>query len=97
MNNPNSIPSGYAEVSDPKDAPVGREKCWPMVGVRGDVMVNPRRLSVVAVRIARMERLVFVSVVVVVNVVVVVFNVDIVVVVGLLIVVVELCSVSIDA
>lgn len=60
---PNNIPSGYALVSDPKDAPVGNWKCLPMVGVSGDVIVNPSKLSVVAVRIARMEVVVFFDIV----------------------------------
>ena len=55
VNNPNNMPNGYADVKDPKDAPVGSEKCFPSVGVRGDVMVNPSRLSVVAVRIDNMD------------------------------------------
>ncbi len=42
-------------MSEPKDAPVGREKCVPIVGVRGDVIVKPRRLRVVAVRIANID------------------------------------------
>jgi len=42
-------------VREPKDAPVGREKCVPMVGVRGEVIVKPRRLSVVAVSIANID------------------------------------------
>jgi len=42
-------------VRDPKDAPVGRRKCDPMVGVRGDVIVKPRRLRVVAASIANMD------------------------------------------
>jgi len=41
-------------VSEPKDAPVGRWKCCPRVGLRGDVSVNPRRLSVVAMSIVPM-------------------------------------------
>jgi hypothetical protein len=41
-------------VSEPKDAPVGRLKCCPRVGLRGDVSVNPRRLSVVAMSIVPM-------------------------------------------
>jgi len=54
------MPAGYAEVNDPKDAPVGRLKCFPSVGFRGDVNVNPRRLRLVAARIVKIVRFVFV-------------------------------------
>ena len=40
-------------MSDPKEAPVGSLKCFPMVGLRGDVSVNPNKLSVVAVRMVK--------------------------------------------
>ena len=56
-------------MSDPKEAPVGNWKCLPMVGVSGDVIVNPSKLSVVAVRIARMDMVVFLDMVFVVPVV----------------------------
>ena len=29
---PSSIPRGYADESDPKDAPMGNEKCFPSAG-----------------------------------------------------------------
>mmetsp|Transcript_17990 Transcript_17990/g.20799 ORF Transcript_17990/g.20799 Transcript_17990/m.20799 type:complete len:138 (-) Transcript_17990:530-943(-) len=54
VNNPNNIPSGYALVSDPNDAPVGKLKCVPNEGVSGDVIVKPSKLRVVAVKIATM-------------------------------------------
>lgn len=41
---PHSIPSGYAEESDPRLAPTGRSKCFPSTGWMGEVMVKPRRL-----------------------------------------------------
>ena len=34
-NKPNIIPRGYADVSDPKDAPMVRPKCSPRAGVMG--------------------------------------------------------------
>jgi hypothetical protein len=59
VKSPMSIPAGYAEVSDPNDAPVGRPKCFPSVGFRGDVSVNPRRLRLVAARIVKIVKFVF--------------------------------------
>jgi hypothetical protein len=43
MNTPNIIPSGYAEESEPKDAPIGNEKCSPSAGWIGEAIVNPKR------------------------------------------------------
>jgi len=41
-------------VRDPKEAPSSSEKCWPRVGVRGEVIVKPRRFRDVERRIAVM-------------------------------------------
>jgi len=60
VKSPINIPAGYAEVNDPKDAPVGRLKCFPSVGFRGDVNVNPRRLRLVAASIVKIVMFVFV-------------------------------------
>ena len=40
-------------MREPKDAPVGKLKCWPRVGFRGEVSVKPRRLRVVAINIVQ--------------------------------------------
>lgn len=52
------MPAGYADVRDPKDAPVGRLKCRPSVGFSGDVSVKPSRFRVVAMRIVNIVILV---------------------------------------
>jgi len=57
---PNSIPSGYEDVKDPKVAvALSMEKWWPRDGSKGDKSVNPSRLKVVATRIARTAMIVF--------------------------------------
>ena len=43
-------------MRDPKEAPSWSEKCCPRVGVRGEVIVKPRRLRDVERRIAIMDR-----------------------------------------
>lgn len=53
---PNIIPSGYADDSDPNEAPSGRPKCLPSDGCMGEVMVNPRRFRNEAKRTAGTER-----------------------------------------
>lgn len=56
MKTPSIIPSGYADESDPKDAPIGREKCSPNAGWMGDAMVKPSRFRNDASRMAGTER-----------------------------------------
>lgn len=48
-------------MSDPNDAPVGRQKWFPSVGFRGDVNVNPRRLRLVAARMVKIVNFVVVE------------------------------------
>lgn len=55
-NTPRSIPRGYAEESEPKEAPRGREKCLPSAGWMGEAIVKPRRLRKAARRTAGTER-----------------------------------------
>mmetsp|Transcript_11720 Transcript_11720/g.11779 ORF Transcript_11720/g.11779 Transcript_11720/m.11779 type:complete len:226 (-) Transcript_11720:333-1010(-) len=53
---PNSIPSGYADVSEPNLAEaVCNPKCWPSIGVIGPAIVNPNRLRKEDVKIVRTE------------------------------------------
>ena len=56
MNTPNIIPRGYAEESEPKDAPMGSEKCSPNAGWIGDAIVNPSRFRKEASRTAGTDR-----------------------------------------